>query len=258
MANILNLALKKDVFEGLINKTDNEIPIDKTDWWKKRLMDLDTGVFKDFDTVRASCGSADKIDFPIIKIEDRGSRFIVRVDLGIKKEELEKSVPVAAEENKNEPEPVYDEPEQEEPEYVGEQEDDAEETYVSEQEFDMKKEIQKLFNDFCMKDNVFVVNTPQIIIRKNGLVVGSGKYIPAVKDASNVIPLGCEEVVKYRNMSDKDFVAAISYTMNRFLEGNYVFIRKGDCGFTKWKDGCDAFVFRVTVRKIYLFRRMMR
>ena len=65
MANILNLALKKEVFENLKNNVSNEILIDKSNWWRKRLMDLDTGRFKDFDTARVSCGSANKVDYAI-------------------------------------------------------------------------------------------------------------------------------------------------------------------------------------------------
>ena len=52
MSNVLNLALKKDIFDGLTNFHTNEIPIKKNDWWRKRLMDLDTGKFKNFDVIQ--------------------------------------------------------------------------------------------------------------------------------------------------------------------------------------------------------------
>lgn len=81
MANVLNLALKKDVFEGIMAKTTNEIPIKKNDWWKKRLMDLDTGRFKYFDIAIVSSGSSDKFEYVIDHIEDRGKNYVVVVVL---------------------------------------------------------------------------------------------------------------------------------------------------------------------------------
>ena len=69
MKSILNLALKKDVFEALQNGTTKEILIEKSNWWKKRLMDLDTGRFKQFDIACISSGSSDKVNYEIEKIE---------------------------------------------------------------------------------------------------------------------------------------------------------------------------------------------
>lgn len=81
MENILNLALKKEVFEGLQNGTTNEIIIDGSRWWKKRLMDLDTGKFKDFSIACVSSGSSDKIEYEIENIEQRGRDFVVTVNV---------------------------------------------------------------------------------------------------------------------------------------------------------------------------------
>lgn len=79
MAKDLNLALKKDVFESLQNGTTNEIIIEGSRWWKKRLMDLDTGKFKDFTIARVSSGSSDKVEYEIERIEQRGADFAVIV-----------------------------------------------------------------------------------------------------------------------------------------------------------------------------------
>ena len=79
MTKDLNLALKKDVFEGLQNGTTNEIIIEGSRWWKKRLMDLDTGKFKDFTIARVSSGSSDKVEYEIERIEQRGADFAVIV-----------------------------------------------------------------------------------------------------------------------------------------------------------------------------------
>ena len=81
MANVLNLALKKDVFDELTSFRTNEIPIKRNDWWKKRLSDPDTGRFKNFDTASVSCGSSDKYDYQIDHIETRGDFYIVVVVL---------------------------------------------------------------------------------------------------------------------------------------------------------------------------------
>jgi len=80
MEAILNLSLKKDVFESLQSGLTNKIYIEKTNWWKKRLMDLDTGRFKKFDIARVSSGSSDKIEYDIEKIELVGPDFIIYVN----------------------------------------------------------------------------------------------------------------------------------------------------------------------------------
>lgn len=83
MANVLNLALKKDVFEGLQNGTTNKILIGYSRWWRKRLMDLDSGVFKNFDVACVSSGSSDKIDYEIEQIEQLENKdFVVTVKVG--------------------------------------------------------------------------------------------------------------------------------------------------------------------------------
>ena len=97
MANVLNLALKKDVFEGIMTKTTNEIPIKKNDWWKKRLMDLDTGRFKYFDIASVSSGSSEKFEYVIDHIEDRGKNYVVVVVLPEIDELEEENVNVEAE-----------------------------------------------------------------------------------------------------------------------------------------------------------------
>ena len=97
MANVLNLALKKDVFEGIMAKTTNEIPIKKNDWWTKRLMDLDTGRFKYFDVASVSSGSSDKFEYVIDHIEDRGKNYVVVVVLPEIDELEEENVNVEAE-----------------------------------------------------------------------------------------------------------------------------------------------------------------
>ena len=78
--NVLNIALRKDAFEKLINGETNEIPIKKNDWWKKRLIDQETGVYKKFNIASVTCGSAEKFTYAIEKIELKGNKFIITVE----------------------------------------------------------------------------------------------------------------------------------------------------------------------------------
>lgn len=79
MTDVLNLALKKDLFESLTSGEINVIPIEKTNWWKKRLMDVDTGRFKPFAVVSATCGSSDKYFYPIEGIELKDDVFYITI-----------------------------------------------------------------------------------------------------------------------------------------------------------------------------------
>ena len=110
----LNLALKKEVFEGITNGDTNEIPIKKNDWWKKRLMDLDTGRFKWFDNVIVTSGSSDKFTYKLDHIELRDEEYIIIIDRGM-------NVPDSGESELEEDEPISDEviePEKIEPEKI--------------------------------------------------------------------------------------------------------------------------------------------
>ena len=80
MDNVLNIALKKNDFEKLVNGETKEIPIKKNDWWKKRLIDQETGVYKKFDIASVTCGSAEKFLYAIENIEMRGNKFIITVE----------------------------------------------------------------------------------------------------------------------------------------------------------------------------------
>ena len=77
--NVLNLALKKEIYEGLGNGTITDIVIEKSNWWKKRLMDVDTGRFREFDVANISCGSAEKLEFEIDSIFLLDDNFVIRI-----------------------------------------------------------------------------------------------------------------------------------------------------------------------------------
>ena len=211
MANVLNLALKKDVFDELTNFRTNEIPIKKNDWWKKRLMDLDTGRFKYFDVASVSSGSSDKFEYVIDHIEDRGKNYVVVVVLPEIDELEEENVNVEAETEDSDfdgsdfYEEIIDEtiePEIIEPvtvnpvvvDTVGNVTTESSKgLYLSPEarkeiinrfttkfneemkkadEYDVKEETIKMIDTFCNNEDVFVVNMPFVTIRNTGQIIG--------------------------------------------------------------------------------------
>lgn len=80
MSDILNLTLKRDVYEGIINGTIDKIVIDYSKWWNRRLKDVDTGRFKDFKFVRISSGNDIKYDYTILNLEQIKKQFVITVD----------------------------------------------------------------------------------------------------------------------------------------------------------------------------------
>ena len=80
MSNILNLTLKRDVYEGIINGSIDKIVIDYSKWWNRRLKDVDTGRFKEFKFVRISSGNDIKYDYTILNIEQVKKQFVITVD----------------------------------------------------------------------------------------------------------------------------------------------------------------------------------
>lgn len=211
MANVLNLALKKDVFDELTNFRTNEIPIKKNDWWKKRLMDLDTGRFKYFDVASVSSGSSDKFEYVIDHIEDRGKNYVVVVVLPEIDELEEENVNVEAETEDSDFDgsDFYEEINDEtiEPEVIEHVTVNpvvvdtvgnvtttrAKELYLSPEareaivkrftvkfneemkkavEYDVKEEIFNIISAFCDNKDVFVVNMPFVTIRNTGQIIG--------------------------------------------------------------------------------------
>lgn len=286
MANILNLALKKEVFENLKNNVSNEILIDKSNWWRKRLMDLDTGRFKDFDTARVSCGSANKVDYPIEKISLKGDQYSIVVTLPVNTAELTNSIGEVADKNG---EQYFDQEKKEElikqveenEEIINEATDQTEkqmftipivedtENYIGKQvlEEELKKyeedtkpetiqgKVINLLNEFCNKSDVYVVNYPQVMIRPNGQIVSTTQKVGGRRDYDTMIPFNNEDFVKLSWMTDDDFLKIIKARMDELISGNYVFINKNRCSFSKVVSGEDMFTMRVVARKKYMMNR---
>lgn len=297
MANVLNLALKKDVFEGIMAKTTNEIPIKKNDWWKKRLMDLDTGRFKYFDVASVSSGSSDKFEYVIDHIEDRGKNYVVVVVLpetNEPEEDEQEDVNVELEEDFGDSDSDFDEegevisPEVIKPVVVNEpfhttddvtidgkklviteeqkraiiekftkQLKQIHEEQKEQEKSDVRPVVMKLLDEFCKKNDVFIVNMPFVTIRNTGQIIGyhGGHRLIADRDSDVRIDFKKYELTKYDYVSDLEFTTIVEKFLNNLLSGNYVFINRKYCGFDTAVTGEPVLKIAVAARKKYLFRR---
>ena len=277
MSDILNLALKKDVYEGINNGTTDKIVIEWSNWWNKRLKDIDTGKFKDFVAVRISCGSAVKFDYPIVSIEQINRDFIITVDNqgsetydadviladAMKTTEMD-TTEIETIEKENVMESVI---EQKKDEYVSPEleivdectdkgVDTKELTDDYTYEVNLKDSVNIMLDNFCKFDNVYNINAPVISILPSGKIIGSSKRLVVDKDCETRIPFENVEVVKYKSMLNNEFLDILNFKLTEYLTGKYyIFINRKACGFTKRASGEDVLVLRMTVRKSYLIGR---
>ena len=267
----LNLALKKEVFEALQNKESNEIPIKKNDWWKKRLMDTDTGRFKWFDEVIASCGSSDKYRYEIDHIEDQGDQYVIFVVLDKPVEDepqnedqgdsdsdveyIDGEVNVEIKGDIIEPETVEPEtvePEVIEPEVVNKEEPVQE---PEDEKKDIKLAILKVFDKFCKMPDVYVVNLPHVVIRNSGMIVGCNRRLLADRDSDVRIDFKRIEITQTLGVSDEEYLNEIVNYLEELLKNSYVFVNKKYSGFATSDFGELIFKLAVVPKKKYLFIR---
>ena len=290
--NVLNIALRKDVFEKLVNGETNEIPIKKNDWWKKRLIDQDTGVYKKFDIASVTCGSAEKFTYAIEKIELRGNKFIITVepfrwidnngdivepgdsdsefDTGDSDSDWDGSEDFQGMLKPDKVNPVTMGPDGSvtQVHYLTEEEKraivekyvkkvQAQLTdYIEENTVDVKTRVLNLLDSFCEQKDVFVVNMPNVTIRFNGQIVGyhGGKKLIADRDSDVRIDFKKYELMTSYGIQDDDFLAEVNGLLDSLLKNNYVFINRKSCGFYTTTN--DELVFRIFAisKKKYLFK----
>ena len=272
---ILNLALKKEIFEGLLDGSLNEIPIKKNNWWKKRLMDENTGRFKDFMVVAATSGSSDKVYFEIKYIELRENNFIIGVKLinmdeGDSDSDIDTNLDNGEVVAPNIINPEIIEPEKINPvtietivnvkENVGISQisqdiTDTKEGNVKIDEYSaLKQTVLSLFDVFCNLEGNFVVNMPYITIRNNGQLVGAKYRFHIESDADIRVDYTKQEFVKHKDISDELFVNTIASYMKKLMISNYVFINKNASGFKYGPNGELIFVLYATGRRRYFFK----
>lgn len=272
---ILNLALKKEIFEGLLDGSLNEIPIKKSNWWKKRLMDENTGRFKDFMVVAATSGSSDKVYFEIKYIELRENNFIIGVKLinmdeGDSDSDIDTNLDNGEVIAPNIINPEIVEPEKINPvtietivnvkENVGISQISQDITATKEgnvkiDEYSaLKQTVLSLFDVFCNLEGNFVVNMPYITIRNNGQLVGAKYRFHIESDADIRVDYTKQEFVKHKDISDELFVNTIASYMKKLMISNYVFINKNASGFKYGPNGELIFVLYATGRRRYFFK----
>ena len=282
---ILNLALKKEIFEGLLDGSLNEIPIKKSNWWKKRLMDENTGRFKNFMVVAATSGSSDKVYFEIKYIEMRENNFIIGVKL-INMDEGDSDSDIDTNLDNGEViEPNVINPEVIEPvkinpvtietdesgntiakmivnvkenvpiSHISQDITVTKEGNVKIDEYSaLKQTVLSLFDVFCNLEGNFVVNMPYITIRNNGQLVGTKYRFHIESDADTRVDYTKQEFVKYEDISDELFINTIASYMKKLMISNYVFINKNASGFKYGPNGELIFVLYATGRRKYFFK----
>ena len=282
---ILNLALKKEIFEGLLDGSLNEIPIKKSNWWKKRLMDENTGRFKNFMVVAATSGSSDKVYFEIKYIELREDNFIIGVKLinmdeGDSDSDIDTNLDNGEVVAPNIINPEVIEPVKINPvtietdesgntitkmivnvkENVGISQISQDITVTKEgnvkiDEYSaLKQTVLSLFDVFCNLEGNFVVNMPYITIRNNGQLVGTKYRFHIESDADIRVDYTKQEFVKHEDISDELFVNTIASYMKKLMISNYVFINKNASGFKYGPNGELIFVLYATGRRKYFFK----
>ena len=272
---ILNLALKKEIFEGLLDGSLNEIPIKKSNWWKKRLMDENTGRFKNFMVVAATSGSSDKVYFEIKYIELRDNNFIIGVKLinmdeGDSDSDIDTNLDNGEVIAPNIINPEIIEPVKINPvtietivnvkENVGISQISQDITATKEgnvkiDEYSaLKQTVLSLFDVFCNLEGNFVVNMLYITIRNNGQLVGTKYRFHIEKDADIRVDYTKQEFIKYEDVSDELFVNTIASYMKKLMISNYVFINKNASGFKYGPNGELIFVLYATGRRKYFFK----
>ena len=279
---ILNLALKKEIFEGLLDGSLNEIPIKKSNWWKKRLMDENTGRFKNFMVVAATSGSSDKVYFEIKYIELRENNFFIGVKLinmdegdsdsdvdtnldngevikpnVINPEVIEpvKINPVTIETGNTNTKIIVNVKENVGISQISQDITATKEGNVKIDEYStLKQTVLSLFDVFCNLEGNFVVNMPYITIRNNGQLVGTKYRFHIESDADIRVDYTKQEFVKHEDISDELFVNTIASYMKKLMISNYVFINKNASGFKYGPNGELIFVLYATGRRKYFFK----
>ena len=279
---ILNLALKKEIFEGLLDGSLNEIPIKKSNWWKKRLMDENTGRFKDFMVVAATSGSSDKVYFEIKYIELRENNFIIGVKLinmdeGDSDSDIDTNLdngeviapniinpeiiepvkinPVTIETGNTNTKIIVNVKENVGISQISQDITATKEGNVKIDEYSaLKQTVLSLFDVFCNLEGNFVVNMPYITIRNNGQLVGTKYRFHIESDADTRVDYTKQEFVKYEDISDELFINIIASYMKKLMISNYVFINKNASGFKYGPNGELIFVLYTTGRRKYFFK----
>lgn len=275
MANIFKTTLKKDVISDIENNNLREIRFPITKFWATRLAevyDLDEKIFefKIFDSLELSSPSNKETNseiyvFDFIKTFVDGEEFVIEfasnddvkqsiviennIQENIKEDDIEKIIDVENDgvvENDGESDCEL--------EYI---DDDVPFVDIS----DVFAAVMDWFNgesildNFYKNDSVFATNASQIIIMRNGKVLGLNKSLPVNNDVEIRVEFNMNKKIYFDETLDINaFEEEILKTLSELKKNNFVFVWKRYTGIFMNDNGQIYFGIKYSTRKSIGFK----
>ena len=108
--------------------------------------------------------------------------------------------------------------------------------------------INKVIDDFCKNDKVYVVGTPRVAIHPNGVVFGTGRKLPIMNDVRFYINIEKQSFYYTYDMTEENFINQLKDFLKKMLVNNFVFIWKKKCEY-KEVDGKRFLLLYYTTRR---------
>lgn len=193
---------------------------------------------KHFDELCILCMfSFDTITLPIeeMSVEENGIHFILKNgNVDVYTED--------SEQNEDDEIPEHKDSEQNEGDETPKQEDGENgETNIGER-------INKVIDDFCKNNKVYVVGTPRVAIHPNGVVFGTGRKLPIMNDVRFYINIEKQSFYYTYDMTEENFINQLKDFLKKMLINNFVFIWKKKCEY-KEVDGKRFLLLYYTTRR---------
>lgn len=227
----LKVQVKKETYNKIVSGEEKILSVELTDTLAKRAsvdgksnkesIENDNTLLKHFDELYVSCMfSADNKTFPIeeMKLEDG------KLVFSFKEEKKERKTAKKKEEEKKE--------------VVKEEK----------KEIKIEEKIDEVLDKFCENKDVFVVNTPRVIVKPNGVLFALGKRLPIENDHAINIDIEKQRFFHTYDMTDDMFVSQLVNFLKGMLVNNYVFIWRSKCKY-KIVDGKRYLVLYYTTRR---------
>ena len=279
MANIFKTTLKKDVISDIENNNLREIRFPITKFWATRLAevyDIDEKIFefKIFDSLELSSPSNKETNseiyvFEFIKTFVDGEEFVIEfasnddvkqsiviennIQENIKEDDIEKIIDV-------ENDGVV------ENDVENDGESDCELEYIDDgvpfvDISDVFAAVMDWFNgesildNFYKNDSVFATNASQIIIMRNGKVLGLNKSLPVNNDVEIRVEFNMNKKIYFDETLDINaFEEEILKTLSELKKNNFVFVWKRYTGIFMNDNGQIYFGIKYSTRKSIGFK----
>lgn len=112
----------------------------------------------------------------------------------------------------------------------------------------ISERINKVLDNFCNNKNVFIVGTPRVIVKTNGVLFGLKKRLPINNDVEVHIDIEKQKFFFTYDMTEDMFIKEFENFLNKMVIGNFVFIWRKKCIY-KEVDGKRYLVLYYTTRK---------